>query len=209
MKLSVKLRWLLLLGVLALVIGTVMLLTGWRPNFDRSIVLTGQFGKVENGSAFDKATVDLGKCTNVIVPDNAEVRRQGTANEFQVFMKKTLGFAGHPPERMSIRVVRKYMGCAVKVEGDSLMLATFGEWDSQIEGGTRMRVVLVLPQNFPVETRAGLSGPESSGREWHGEYLTKPKGVKEGYWYGPASPAQGWMAVPDSRDPKRRAEGGT
>ena len=93
------------------------------------------------------------------------------------------------------------------VDALTLVLATFGEWDSQIEGGTRMRIVALVPLGVAVEQRAGLSGPYSAGREWHGQYLTKPKEVKEGYWYGPASPADGWTAIPDVPDPERRAEG--
>ena len=53
-----------------------------------------------------------------------------------------------------------------------------------------------------VET-GGMVG--QTGREWHGVYLTKPKDAKAGYWYGPASPADGWSAVPDVPDPERHA----
>jgi hypothetical protein len=97
------------------------------------------------------------------------------------------------------------MGCAVRAEGDELLLATFGEWDSHIEGGAQMKLVANVPEGMDVEQRKGLSGEDSAGREWHGQYLTKSKDAKGGYWYGPASPAEGWTAVPDVPDPDRTA----
>ena len=102
---------------------------------NRSLVIGEKFGKVENGSAFDKTTLDLGKYKKVVLPDKATVLQEGDGAKLQIFMKKTLHFLGHPPEAMSIRQARKYMGCAVKAEKDAQIIATFGEWDSHIEGG--------------------------------------------------------------------------
>src|SRR5258708_9041684 len=106
-------------------------------------------------------------------------------------MAKTLAFFGHPPAPMSIRNARKNVGCAVKPEEDALVVATYGEWDS-IEGGARMKLLASVPEGVEVEHRNGFSGPSSAGREWHGKYLTKPKDAQDGYWYGPASPTDGW-----------------
>jgi hypothetical protein len=181
-----------------------------RADSDPSMVISEVFptihGRtVENGSAFDQAALDIGKYKKIVVPDSAAVRRNGKGDKLQIFMKKSLGFHGHPPESMSIRTAREHMGCAVKEQDSSLVLATFGEWDSHIEGGTRMDMKLLVPEGVEVEKRGGLSGEHSDGREWHGTYLTKPREVKEGWWYGPASPADGWRAVPDVPDPNRRA----
>jgi hypothetical protein len=161
--------------------------------------------KVENGTAFDKAAVDLGTAKRVVLPDTAAVRRAGQPGTVQLFMTKRLGFGGHPPERMSIRDARKNMGCAVKTEGDALVIATYGEWDSHIEGGADMKLIAVVPEGVEVEQRKGLSGEDSAGREWHGE-LTKPKDAKGGWWYGPAAPAEGWKAVPAVPNPLRDAK---
>jgi hypothetical protein len=199
-------RWSLVILVVLLVIAGGLWMTGWWPNFDPSIELSERFGRVENGSAYDRAAVDLGTAKKLTLPDDAVVRRSGEAGKVQLFMKKTLAFGGHPPEPMSIRDARKNMGCAVKAEGDALVVATFGEWDSRIEGGTELRLVAVVPEGVEVEQRKGLSGPDSAGREWHGQYLTKPKDAKRGYWYGPASPADGWTAVPAVADPDRIAK---
>jgi hypothetical protein len=172
-----------------------------------SIVLSRKSGNVENGSAYDKAAIELGDCTKVVLPDDATVRQDGEAKKLQLYMKKTLGFGGHPPEAMSIKQVRNYMGCAVQVEKTALVIATFGEWDSHIEGGARMQVVFVVPKGIDVERRSKLSGESSiCSRAWEGGYLTKPVEVKEGYWYGPASPAEGWKAIKAVHDQERRLD---
>lgn len=176
---------------------------------DPSVVVNEKFRfdpKVENGTAYDRASVDLGTAKKVVLPDTATVRRAGAAGTVQLFLAKTLAFGGHPPEPMSVRTARKNMGCAVRLEDEALVVATYGEWDSRIEGGAHMKVVAVVPDGFVVEQRKGLSGPDSAGREWHGEWLTKPKDAKDGYWYGPASPAEGWTAVPAVPDPERTAD---
>jgi hypothetical protein len=186
-------------------------LAGWLSiGEDPSIVFDDQNGadqKVENGSAYDRAAVDLGSAKKVVLPDDAEVRRSTQPGKVELFMKKTLAFGGHPPEPMSIRGARKNMGCAVKAEGSALMVATFGEWDSHIEGGAYMRVIAVVPEGVELEQRQRLSGEDSAGREWNGQYLTKPKDAKGGYWYGPASPADGWTAIPDVPDRDCTAQG--
>jgi hypothetical protein len=164
----------------------------WPFSFlDRSVVVSRRYvaiggAVVENGSAFDRASLDVTPYRVLILPDDSEVREGAPEKTLQIFMCKTLAFGGHPPERMSVSGVRKNMGCAVKAEGDTLTVATFGEWDSHIEGGTFMGLLFVVPEGVEVQ----LSGGHSAGREWHGAYLTKPKDAKGGYWYGPASPAE-------------------
>jgi hypothetical protein len=162
---------------------------------------------IENGSAYEQAVVDTQGCKKVVLPHDAVLRREGHGTKVQVFLKKTLGFSGHPTKPMSIRTGRKCMGCATKVEGDALVLATFGEWDSHIEGGARLRVVCVVPKDLEVEQRPGLSGPDSAGQGPHGERGGNPNAAEEANWYGPASPAKGWTAVPDTPDSDHRADG--
>lgn len=206
MKLALVLRWVLLSFPVLAVVAVGLWFSGWHaPWGNRSVVLAEQFGKVENGSAYDRAAIDLGATRRLVLPDDAEVRRTDESGAVRLFMKKTLSFVGHPPEGMSIRDARKNMGCAVKAEGNALVVATYGEWDSHIEGGGRIKLLAVVPSGVDIEQRTGLSGEHSAGREWHGDYLTKPKDAKGGYWYGPASPANDWTAVPDVPDPARAA----
>src|SRR5262245_58053584 len=96
-------RWSLIALVVLLVVAGGWWMAGWWPNFDSSIELSNRFGKVENGSAYDQAAVDLGATKKLVLPDNAVVQRSGEAGKVQLFMKKTLAFGGHPPEPMSIR----------------------------------------------------------------------------------------------------------
>ena len=158
---------------------------------------------VENGTAYDVGAVEPGAARTVVLPDTAAVRRTAEAGPVRLFMAKRLTFVGHPPEPMGIRSGRKNMGCAVKAEGNALVIATFGEWDSHIECGAGLTLVAIVPAGLGVERRAGLSGEGAAARGRPGRDPTKPPGAKGGYWYGPATPADGWKAVPDQPDPNR------
>jgi hypothetical protein len=69
-----------------------------------------------------------------------------------------------------------------------------------------MDLLVIVPKGVRVERRTMPSPPTANatgGGQW---YLTKPPEVKVGYWYGPASPPDGWAAVPDVPDSDRRAK---
>jgi hypothetical protein len=87
------------------------------PN-DPSIMLDEQAvdPKVENGSAYDRAMIDLGNIKKIVLPDNASVRALGKTGELQLLIIKTLNFSGHPPRPMSVRDARKNMGLATRTE---------------------------------------------------------------------------------------------
>lgn len=145
---------------------------------------------VQNGTAYDRATVDIGSAKTVIVPDTATVRRTREAGQVRLFMAKRLGFAGHPSKSMSIRETRKNMGCAIVVEGDAILIGTFGEYET-IEGGADMNLVALIPEGLNVEQRKGLSGDKSAARNRE---------------EGPLRHAIGWKAVLDEPDPDRTAQ---
>jgi hypothetical protein len=116
-----------------------------KADGDKSVVLGKPLGEsVENGSAHDKATLDLGELERIAIPEGAEVIQDDDGWNLHVFIKKTLDFAGHPPEPMSIRTGRTKMGCATKVEGKTLVIATFAEWTSK-ERGARIKALGILP----------------------------------------------------------------
>jgi hypothetical protein len=96
------------------------------------------------------------------------------------------------------------MGCALQIEKDAVVVATFGEWHT-IEGGADMKLLFVVPKGIEIEQRTKLSGVNSIGHDW-GKYLTKPVEVREGYWYGPATPGEGWEAIAAVPDHERRAQ---
>lgn len=187
MRRAVALKWSLVTLAILLAIAGGLWLAGWLPlGNDPSIVIDNSGpgynrSKVENGSAYDRAAVHLGAAKKVVLPDDAVVQRSAEAGKVELFMKKTLAFGGHPSERMSIRDARKNMGCAVKAEEGALVVATFGEWDSHIEGGTFMRMIAVIPEGMELEQRKGLSGENSAG--------------------------DGWTAIPDVPDRNRTAQG--
>lgn len=146
--------------------------------------------KVENGTAYDRATIDLSGVKKVVLPTEAIVHRTEPAGSVQLLMAKQLWFAGHPGETMSIRQTRKKLGCASRKEGTTLTVAIYGEWDSGVEGGAYVKLVAVVPQGVEVEQRPGLS---------------KPLGVGNRAWNGLSLPADGWTAIPDTLGVNRSA----
>lgn len=176
------------------VIGSVCL----GADLDPSIVVDKEHvidPEVENGTAYDKAVVDLRAARRVVLPDTAVLRRGGGVGTVRLLMAKRLSFGGHPPEPMTLSGARKNMGCAVRAEGGSLVVATYGEWDSRVEGGADITLIAIVPDGLEVKRRKGLSGPRSEAQEHRHESLAKPTPAKGRYWYGPTSPAEGWNAV--------------
>jgi hypothetical protein len=92
---------------------------------------------VENGRAYDKAVIDTRDLKTVVLPEGPkiEIEHGGPRGRIEIFMEKVQGFGGHLGKPMSIRETRKKMGCARKTEAGKTVIGTFGEWDSNIEGG--------------------------------------------------------------------------
>jgi hypothetical protein len=156
--------------------------------------------KVENGTVYDVATIDWQGVAKVVLPRNASVRKTPGTQSIQLFMAKELGFYGHPPEPITLRTVRAYMGCAIKRDSQALLVATFGEW-STIEGGSTLCLVAVVPDGVEVVQRDGLAGTESLANQVPGLH----RGGEEGYWYATRVPAMGWKGLPSKPDPKKTA----
>lgn len=162
---------------------------------DPSLVLDNSFApswnwNVENGAAYDLATVDPGTAKTVILPDTTIVRHTKDPGPIRVFMEKELGFMGHPTELWSIRNSRKNMGCAVMIDGDKLVIGTFGEFET-IEGGAHMKLVVIVPDRLSVERRKGIAGHHSAADS-----------LEE----GAPRPAKGWQAVREEPDHDRTAQ---
>lgn len=159
---------------------------------DPSVESDGLFNRidwnVENGTAYDRAVVDLGEAKKIVLPDDANIQRCEEGSKIQLYIVKKLSFGGHPPESMSIHEQRKKMGCAIKTDDKVLLVATYGEWDSRIEGGAFIELVAFVPVRVEVEQRKGLSGPDSAGRGKQ------------------TSLAEGWAAVPSVPNPSRTAD---
>ena len=174
---------------------------------DPSIVFTRVFaGNIENGSLYDKAEIALTGYSKLIVPETARVRFDEADQRLQIYLKKSLLFVGQIDEPMTVRNTRKYMGLATRKEGEGLVLATFGEWDSHIEGGTWMEIQLIVPKKTTVEIRPDQCGVRSIAHQPIGNWIVKSPDAKDGFWFGRSSPASGWSVVPSVPDPERNVD---
>jgi hypothetical protein len=193
--------WLLTLAIIA----STLCSCRSRSEEDRSVLLRSvshPHGVIlEHGSIFDQAVLDLGVHQRIVVPDTATIDRVKGGQQVRVYMKKTLDFDGFPGEPMTLRTARRNMGCAVKEDEKSLVLATFGEFDTK-EGGAEIECLLLVPEGIEVVRQSGLSGRESAGNGGH-----RPSSERDtvGRWYGPTAPRAGWKELPARPDPERRA----
>jgi hypothetical protein len=159
--------------------------------------------RVANGSAFDFGAVALTPGLVLVVPDDAGIAFGSPPGRCEFFLEKELGFAGHPGARLSPATARSNMGVATKTEGDKLVVATYGEWNSHIEGGAAVGLVVRVPEGSRVFRRPGLSGEDSAT-------MFGPDGARHEQsftddWGAPAKPAPGWNSVPTRPDERRVA----
>jgi len=192
----------LLIG--ALVVGSTIAAepAATQPAEDPSVIIApnGPSTDVVNGNAYDRGEFDLGTAKRLAVPADAEVMQgTGTGATIHFFTQKTLSFGGHPPEKMHIRTARNNLGIATQVDGDALVVGTFGEFSTK-EGGASLKLRLVVPQGIAVEKRTDLSGHAS---KVHSGLGVKPRDPKNGYWYGPTGPSDGWTLVKTMADTNR------
>lgn len=164
----------------------------------------GSFGSVANGSVFERGVVKLKGATRVVVPDNASVAFGAKAGEVELFMEKRLGYAGHPPERMPLNGLQRNMGCAMHADGSDLIVATFGEWDSRIEGSALLLLLVRVPEGTPVLRRRGLSGDRSVATAWpESVSWERQTQGRVGYWFAPTSVVKPFTIVQTTPDPLR------
>lgn len=196
MKKPSAIRLTLIVLAVALVAAGVLCWAGVTPfSSDPTVVPDSREAPspwVENGTAYDRATLDLGGAKKLVLPAEATIRRGGEAGKVQLLLAKRLSFGGHPGpgNKVSIRDARKGMGCAYRREGGAVVVAICGEWDYGIEGGTRVALTAVVPDCVEVEQRKGLSEPLGEHRAWGGLALD----------------AAGWTAIPDVPDPEPAAK---
>lgn len=120
-------------------------------------------GMVTNGTAFDRATIDMGECRWIVVPTKTEVEFSEEPGRATLFMKKEMGFMGHPSERMTIDEERRQMGCAYRKHEGKVFVGKFGEFDSGIEGGKFISLKIRVPEGTVIERTDDLELPGSSG----------------------------------------------
>jgi hypothetical protein len=90
-------------------------------NTDSSLVPQRTFGNVKNGIAFDKYSLPLENTKTIVIPENAQIEIH-SKDTIQIFSKKRLGFAGHPPSPISIEKGRDFIGFATQREDQKLII---------------------------------------------------------------------------------------
>jgi hypothetical protein len=193
-----KRRWTsLFLGLLMLCVGgwavlSMVGLSGCDGSIQRSPSVDW---RVSNGAAFDVAAVDVSNVDTLVVPDAARVQIGSDIGRVHLYLKKILGYEGHPGSSVSIEGQRKKMGCAQRRDGRTMTLATYGSWDSHIEGGARIELLIVVPPGLKVGKRGGLSGEASAAEDRH---------TQISFWETPPLNA-GWIPIDDRPDLQHRA----
>ncbi len=171
---------------------------------DPSVTCVDTFGfGLQDGTAYDQASLKTDNVKKLILPQNAEVRHSSDSGKIELFMAKRFGVAGRKFESVRIRELRNHMGCAVNAEGETLLLATYGEW-RDMHGGADIKIVVIVPQGIEVEQRNGLSGEDSAAKgaeknELDIKYALKKSRSSTDYY-------RGWRVVKDEPDPKQNAQ---
>lgn len=154
---------------------------------------------VTNGTAYDRAVLELGDHHGIVAPARARVLPTGDAGRITIRMAKTLGFMGHPPSRVTVADCRKSMGCAWRSEAGKLRLATFGEWRT-MEGGASLALEILVPEGVRVE--------RDSSYEMDRDQVTsisqlEAQGTANDRWYSLENSSERWLPVPDEPDRER------
>ena len=120
-------------------------------------------GMVTNGTAFDRATIDMGECRWIMVPSKTEVEFAEEPGRLTVMMKKEMSIMGHPPKRITIDEVRQKIGCAYRKHDGKILVGKFGEFDSGGEGGEFVSLKVRVPRGTVIERNDDLELPSCSG----------------------------------------------
>jgi hypothetical protein len=175
---------------------------------DKSLIIKNSFGKVQNGSAFEKTSILALSDTLLIIPMNAIAEPNDTRDSIKLFIAKTISFGGHPPREIGIQACRNYFGAALKREKQILKIATFGEWDSRIEGAAWINMIITYPTRMKIERRTNLSGDSSESINDSKANFTGRLNGDGPYWYSSTECAAGWQKIhelPDYEQTAKRA----
>ena len=129
-----------------------------QPVFE--LVGTAVSANVQNGSAFERAVIGVSQFDALVIPDDARIETSTPRADLTLLTKKTLDYRGHPSKPVDIRVEYKNAGCAYRIDGSTMTVATYGEWWSK-EGGLQMQLIFLAPPTTRVLRKRGLSGEES------------------------------------------------
>jgi hypothetical protein len=143
-------------------------------------------GRIQNGWAYDRAVLALPEGAVLVVPGNVRVERSGSESRVEVFIEKHLGYHGYLNDPLSIQEQRRFMGVARKDDAKKVQLSTYGEWNSNFEGGASVLLLIRVPAGVQVNLLP-IPAPKR-GREF-----TIPTAV---------ALAPGWQALSVEPDPR-------
>jgi hypothetical protein len=131
----------------------------------RTAILYGESAdsRVTNGTAFDRATIDIGGCRSVVVSSDTKVEFSEKPDRLTVLMEKQMGFFGHPPKSTSIDEMRTKMGCAYRKKDGKLPIGKFGEFDTGSEGGKSVSLTVCVPAGTVIERNDETELPHGGG----------------------------------------------
>ena len=162
---------------------------------------------VFRGTVYQHATLAVGKHQALRVPSNALVAEGAKAGTIEVYVAKRLSFAGHPPEAMGPDAVRRNLGLATTDDGTTLVVGTYGEFDTHKEGSASLQLFVRVPKTLAVRASDSLAGEHSEPGRWpHDEASVRAaEAGRVGYWYAAVNPLQGWSRVKLVDDAQRIA----
>jgi hypothetical protein len=133
---------------------------------------------------YDCAALELSGFSALVLPADATVDVSMT-DAVVLYMAKEVHFMSIPTFAVSIPEALEKMGIAWQAEGEKLYIGTYGEWDSLIEGGTSIELVVEAPDGIEIERDARLSG---------GNSIVTATGQPDG-WNVIGGPAEGWQII--------------
>ena len=151
-------------------------------------------------------------CCPIRIPSS---RRNHQADSVLIYMENRVQIGAHLTHGVSVTDYREKMGCAVKLEKGALLIGTFGEF-SFLEGGTSMKLLVLVPAKVKVEQRVGLIGgyggragsvrPPTAINPTRDDPRPALANSKEGTkdcWLPPTA-EDGWHTIPAVADVQRR-----
>lgn len=155
-------------------------------------------GSVRNGTAFDQAYLDLGQHQTLVVPQRTIVRRIVGNGPVILQMEKTVGYLGHPTQRITIDAERAKMGCAFRSMEDEIRLATFGETMTP-EGGKTIALTAFVPSDIQVARDDSHEMPRSGTGRVASSALRREPSTRSPTMLSDST-GQRWTVIPDEPD---------
>ncbi|WP_147263763.1 hypothetical protein [Roseimicrobium gellanilyticum] len=106
---------------------------------------------VQNGQAYEQVRLKLPEGVKTMTVPTGTVVAPSERDEVVIYLKKSLGWMGHPDGPVSILTEKKGMGAGVLVHRTTLRFTLFGG-SSSFEGGSSVSAVVLVPPSVRVKT---------------------------------------------------------